>query len=196
LFSEETWFSRYKETLTAHRHQESQTSSAVNIHSLFRVPTYLDLGHITTFSVPKVYWLFHLCSFRHQHRFFDLSENSTNTNNDPSLSNHICLASQLSVSTTRPHHQKITADLPVHAVTAPLATVVPLRVIVSASQPRSCLSPKMALPGYCNHSFNLLKSESTLIQWVCSMCHSGPHWYIFECKYCKLKTCRPCTNKI
>ncbi|PMD51254.1 uncharacterized protein K444DRAFT_601540 [Hyaloscypha bicolor E] len=53
----------------------------------------------------------------------------------------------------------------------------------------------MALPGYCNHSFNLLKSESTLIQWVCSMCHSGPHWYIFECKYCKLKTCRPCTNK-
>jgi hypothetical protein len=55
---------------------------------------------------------------------------------------------------------------------------------------------KMALPGYCNHSFNLLKSESTLIQWVCSMCHSGPHWYIFECKDCKLKTCRPCTNKV
>jgi hypothetical protein len=54
----------------------------------------------------------------------------------------------------------------------------------------------MALPSYCNHSFNLLKSESTLIQWVCSMCHGGPHWYIFECKYCKLKTCRPCTNKV
>ncbi|KAG4421478.1 hypothetical protein IFR04_005428 [Cadophora malorum] len=53
----------------------------------------------------------------------------------------------------------------------------------------------MAVPNYCHHSFNLLKSESTLIQWVCSMCHSGPHWYIFECKYCKLKTCRPCTNK-
>ncbi len=54
----------------------------------------------------------------------------------------------------------------------------------------------MAIPGYCNHSFNMLKSESTLIQWVCSMCHSGPHWYIYECKYCKLKTCRPCTNKV
>ncbi|KAH7386462.1 hypothetical protein BKA64DRAFT_696875 [Cadophora sp. MPI-SDFR-AT-0126] len=54
----------------------------------------------------------------------------------------------------------------------------------------------MAVPSYCHHSFNLLKSESTLIQWVCSMCHSGPHWYIFECKYCKLKTCRPCTNKV
>lgn len=125
-----------------------------------------------------------------------LTKNSTNTNNNPSLSNHICLGTQISVSTTRPHHQKITADLPVHAVTPPLATVVPLPVIVSASQPRSCLSLKMALPGYCNHSFNLLKSESTLIQWVCSMCHSGPHWYIFECKYCKLKTCRPCTNKV
>lgn len=33
----------------------------------------------------------------------------------------------------------------------------------------------MAVPGYCNHSFNLLKSESTLIQWVCSMCYSGPY---------------------
>ncbi|KAH8674362.1 hypothetical protein BGZ60DRAFT_269652 [Tricladium varicosporioides] len=54
----------------------------------------------------------------------------------------------------------------------------------------------MAVPGYCSHSFNLLKSESTLIQWVCSTCHSGPHWYIFECKYCKLKSCRPCTSKV
>ncbi|KAF8847961.1 hypothetical protein BDZ45DRAFT_665156 [Acephala macrosclerotiorum] len=54
----------------------------------------------------------------------------------------------------------------------------------------------MAVPGYCNHSFNMLKSESTLIQWACSMCHSGPHWFIFECRYCKLKTCRPCTNKV
>ena len=59
-----------------------------------------------------------------------------------------------------------------------------------------CCCSNMAIPGYCHHSFNLLKSESTLIQWVCSMCHSGPHWYIFECKYCKLKTCRPCTNKV
>jgi hypothetical protein len=53
----------------------------------------------------------------------------------------------------------------------------------------------MAVPSHCNHSFNLLKSESTLIQWVCAICHSGPHWHIFECKYCKLKTCRPCAAK-
>ena len=45
-------------------------------------------------------------------------------------------------------------------------------------------------------SARVLHLISTLIQWVCSMCHSGPHWYIFECKYCKLKTCRPCTNKV
>jgi hypothetical protein len=34
----------------------------------------------------------------------------------------------------------------------------------------------MSVSGYCNHSFNLLKSESTLIQWVCSLailCHIG-----------------------
>ncbi|EKD21417.1 hypothetical protein MBM_00530 [Drepanopeziza brunnea f. sp. 'multigermtubi' MB_m1] len=54
----------------------------------------------------------------------------------------------------------------------------------------------MSVPNYCHHSFNLLKSESTLIQWTCAMCHTGPHWYIFECKYCRLKTCRPCTNKV
>ncbi|KAI9050575.1 hypothetical protein LZ554_005736 [Drepanopeziza brunnea f. sp. 'monogermtubi'] len=54
----------------------------------------------------------------------------------------------------------------------------------------------MSVPSYCHHSFNLLKSESTLIQWTCAMCHTGLHWYIFECKYCRLKTCRPCTNKV
>ena len=54
---------------------------------------------------------------------------------------------------------------------------------------------RMAIPGPC-HSFIFLKSDSTLIQWTCGLCHSGPHWYIFECKYCKLKTCRPCSSKV
>ncbi|KAH8595306.1 hypothetical protein B0O99DRAFT_543860 [Bisporella sp. PMI_857] len=54
----------------------------------------------------------------------------------------------------------------------------------------------MAVPSYCHHSFNLLKSKSTSIQQICSMCHSSSQWYIFECKYCKLKTCQPCTNKV
>ncbi|KAF8473166.1 hypothetical protein BDZ91DRAFT_651415 [Kalaharituber pfeilii] len=51
----------------------------------------------------------------------------------------------------------------------------------------------MAIPGYCHHSFKIIKSETTLLLWNCGMCHSGPHWFIFECKYCQLKTCRPCT---
>ncbi|KAK3324300.1 hypothetical protein B0T19DRAFT_443716 [Cercophora scortea] len=40
----------------------------------------------------------------------------------------------------------------------------------------------------------MLKSDSTLIQWTCNLCHSGPHWWIFECRYCKIHTCRPCVQ--
>jgi len=47
---------------------------------------------------------------------------------------------------------------------------------------------------YCHHSFKIIKSETTLLLWNCGMCGSGPHWFIFECKYCKLKTCRPCAH--
>lgn len=46
----------------------------------------------------------------------------------------------------------------------------------------------------CVHYFEILKSESSLIQWRCNVCHSGPHWFIFECKYCKIKTCCACTK--
>lgn len=56
----------------------------------------------------------------------------------------------------------------------------------------------MALPGSCTqpmHSFKIIKSDTTLVLWNCNMCHSGPHWYIYQCQYCKLKTCRPCANK-
>ena len=53
----------------------------------------------------------------------------------------------------------------------------------------------MSVPSNCNHIFNLLKSDSTLIQWVCSQCHSGPHWCIFQCKYCKWTTCEPCKTQ-
>ena len=53
----------------------------------------------------------------------------------------------------------------------------------------------MAVSGSCEHSFKMIKSDTTLILWHCNICHSGPHWYIFECQHCKLKTCRPCTYK-
>ncbi|KAG9231290.1 hypothetical protein BJ875DRAFT_469908 [Amylocarpus encephaloides] len=53
----------------------------------------------------------------------------------------------------------------------------------------------MCVSIFC-HSFNVLKSESTLIHWIGNSCRSGPHCYIFECKYCPLKVCRPCKNKV
>ncbi|KAF5523166.1 hypothetical protein CGCA056_v005243 [Colletotrichum aenigma] len=48
----------------------------------------------------------------------------------------------------------------------------------------------MAVASACAHSFKMIKSDSTLIQWTCNLCHSGPHWWIFECRYCKIHTCR------
>ncbi|KAF2004787.1 hypothetical protein P154DRAFT_543232 [Amniculicola lignicola CBS 123094] len=53
----------------------------------------------------------------------------------------------------------------------------------------------MAVPGSCEHSFKMIKSDTTLLLWQCNICTSGPHWYIYECQNCKLKTCRPCTAK-
>ncbi|KAK4134703.1 hypothetical protein BT67DRAFT_302160 [Trichocladium antarcticum] len=50
----------------------------------------------------------------------------------------------------------------------------------------------MALASHCAHSFVMIKSDNTLIQWTCHLCHSGPHWCIFECRYCRLHTCRAC----
>ncbi|KAF3803205.1 hypothetical protein GCG54_00013311 [Colletotrichum gloeosporioides] len=48
----------------------------------------------------------------------------------------------------------------------------------------------MAVASACAHSFKMIKSDSTLIQWTCNLCHSGPHWWIFECRYCKIHTCQ------
>ncbi|KAK1755828.1 hypothetical protein QBC47DRAFT_401992 [Echria macrotheca] len=50
----------------------------------------------------------------------------------------------------------------------------------------------MALANHCAHVFKMIKSDNTLIQWHCNLCHSGPHWWIFECRYCKIHTCRAC----
>ena len=43
------------------------------------------------------------------------------------------------------------------------------------------------------HEFKMLKSESMLVLWNCSLCQSGPHWYIYECSICLTKVCRSCT---
>ncbi|KAH8681574.1 hypothetical protein BX600DRAFT_505241 [Xylariales sp. PMI_506] len=34
----------------------------------------------------------------------------------------------------------------------------------------------------CAHSFKLIKTDNTLIQWYCNVCNSGPHWGIYECQ--------------
>ena len=64
----------------------------------------------------------------------------------------------------------------------------------STDSARRTPNTAMAVASNCPHSFKLIKSDSTLVQWTCNLCHSGPHWCIFECRYCKLHTCRTCTQ--
>ncbi|KAF2806359.1 uncharacterized protein BDZ99DRAFT_394738, partial [Mytilinidion resinicola] len=53
-----------------------------------------------------------------------------------------------------------------------------------------------SVPPPCAHKFKLLVSEmGSAVVYICEMCGSLPHWYIWECKNCKLKTCRPCAYK-
>src|SRR6266699_5422467 len=59
--------------------------------------------------------------------------------------------------------------------------------------PYSTLGATMAVD-HCANEFKMIKYDNTLIQWTCNLCNSGPHWFIFECKYCKLHTCRTCTQ--
>ncbi|KAH0605002.1 uncharacterized protein H6S33_004984, partial [Morchella sextelata] len=47
----------------------------------------------------------------------------------------------------------------------------------------------------CNHDFEMKKSTSTLMLWRCHLCYSGPHYAIWQCKYCDLVICEPCKNK-
>jgi hypothetical protein len=41
------------------------------------------------------------------------------------------------------------------------------------------------------HSYVLIKSESTLMQWSCHLCYLGELWAVYECEYCKRKVCSP-----
>ncbi|AEO60592.1 hypothetical protein MYCTH_2316167 [Thermothelomyces thermophilus ATCC 42464] len=54
----------------------------------------------------------------------------------------------------------------------------------------------MALASYsqCAHSFVMIKSDNTLIEWRCHDCHDGPFWFIWECRYCRHHTCRTCMD--
>ncbi|KAK4246530.1 hypothetical protein C7999DRAFT_15357 [Corynascus novoguineensis] len=52
----------------------------------------------------------------------------------------------------------------------------------------------LASHSHCAHSFVMIKSDNTLIEWRCHVCHSGPFWFIWECRYCRLHTCRSCMD--
>ncbi|KAI3579789.1 hypothetical protein IWW34DRAFT_620626, partial [Fusarium oxysporum f. sp. albedinis] len=58
---------------------------------------------------------------------------------------------------------------------------------------RAATVPNMA--NACAHQLHMIKSDNTLVQWNCQHCYSGPHWMIWECMYCKLHLCQPCTSK-
>ncbi|KAI0598323.1 hypothetical protein F4775DRAFT_592582 [Biscogniauxia sp. FL1348] len=32
----------------------------------------------------------------------------------------------------------------------------------------------------CAHSFQMIKSDNTLVQFSCYVCQAGPSWFIFE----------------
>lgn len=61
-------------------------------------------------------------------------------------------------------------------------------------KPKTGPQDKLIMAVSCPHQWQLVKSDSTLIQWVCHHCRSGPHWMIFECTFCKLHLCRACTQ--
>ncbi|KAG9258952.1 uncharacterized protein F5Z01DRAFT_10965 [Emericellopsis atlantica] len=64
----------------------------------------------------------------------------------------------------------------------------------SRDQPKQREHLSVTMSVACAHSFQMIKSETTLVQWLCHFCRSGPHWAIFECSYCKLQLCRACTK--
>lgn len=47
----------------------------------------------------------------------------------------------------------------------------------------------------CNHRYSSIKSDSSILTFICSMCHSGPYWAIFQCEICKKKVCDSCKGK-
>ena len=65
---------------------------------------------------------------------------------------------------------------------------------LSLSDKRIChhhhyqLIPSATMP-QCTHDYKSIKSPNNILLWHCSICHSGPHWFIQQCSICKKKTC-------
>ncbi|KAH7072111.1 hypothetical protein BKA63DRAFT_62823 [Paraphoma chrysanthemicola] len=78
------------------------------------------------------------------------------------------------------------------------SSTTPVCVKSRLVHPRHNLRPHLRIimaASHCQHSWQVIKSDTTLIQWNCHNCHSGPHSFVYECKNCKIKTCQPCTSK-
>ena len=72
---------------------------------------------------------------------------------------------------------------------------LPFKVVsLSLSDKRIChhhhyqLIPSATMP-QCTHDYKSIKSPNNILLWHCSICHSGPHWFIQQCSICKKKTC-------
>ena len=46
----------------------------------------------------------------------------------------------------------------------------------------------------CSHKWEKLKTNSTIMQFFCGFCYHGPHYWIYECRYCSVKACQPCRD--
>ena len=76
--------------------------------------------------------------------------------------------------------------------------IIPLNEISSYGHEHilSCKQGQGAMAyANCQHSFKEIQSPNSILSWNCGACHSGPHWWIWECIYCKIKRCRPCLSK-
>ncbi|KAK4660974.1 hypothetical protein QC762_123710 [Podospora pseudocomata] len=114
----------------------------------------------------------------------------------PCVSNYITLISLLYNKSEPSSHRSSTSRLihdtsdSIHQEPSPTGK---LSNNTTSSIPCSLLAidtGKMALSTHCVHVFQMIKADNTLIEWTCHLCHSGPHWWIYECRYCKIHTCQ------
>ena len=63
----------------------------------------------------------------------------------------------------------------------------------SDSIPRELRDTEVRAYHFCRgHSWKEIQSPMSLLSWHCHFCQSGPHWMIWECIHCRVKSCRHC----
>ncbi|KAL5583745.1 hypothetical protein FOVSG1_015096 [Fusarium oxysporum f. sp. vasinfectum] len=66
--------------------------------------------------------------------------------------------------------------------------------LITINSPRITYHTFDKMANACAHQFRMIKSDNTLVQWICQHCRSDPHWMIWECTYCKLHLCQLCSG--